>query len=377
MKIISVIGARPQFIKAAIVSRQLKKAGIEEKLIHTGQHYDFNMSEIFFRELEMQAPDYYLGIGSASHGEQTGRMLWEIEKILLKEKPSMVMVYGDTNSTLAGSLAASKLNIPTAHVEAGLRSFNRNMPEEANRILTDHVSDLLFSPTETGLQNLAREGVRNIIHAGGIIPPSPLPVPLAVNVGDVMFDIALAVKEIVDETIVLARHQLQRDDFILVTIHRAENTDKPEHLKGIWNALKQLAEQGKRICFPAHPRTKKLLGNYGLLQENLPPGLNISDPVSYMDMVVLEHSARVIITDSGGVQKEGFFFGTPCVIAREETEWVELVETGWNVLAGSCTGRLTTETHKFWENGAPRGDPPPAIFGHGNASEKIVRILSQ
>jgi UDP-N-acetylglucosamine 2-epimerase len=374
MKIISIIGARPQFIKAAVVSQKLIENGIDEKIVHTGQHYDFNMSDIFFKELNIAEPAYYLNIGSASHGEQTGRMLTEIEKVLLEEKPGMVLVYGDTNTTLAGSLAAVKLHIPVAHVEAGLRSFNKRMPEEINRILTDRVSDFLFSPTETGLENLKKEGFSNIVHAGESVPPGSFTLPLAVNVGDVMFDIALALKKKSNEHEVLTRHGLTPKEFLLATVHRAENTDDSTNLCNIWTAFKEMARQGKTVFFPLHPRTRNALKTNGLLNEIIPGKLVLADPVSYTDMIVLESTARAIVTDSGGVQKEGYFFKTPCVIAREQTEWVELVDSGWNVLTGADSEKIVSAVLRFWENGVTAKESG-AIFGNGDASDKIAMIL--
>jgi len=314
MRILSIVGARPQFIKAALVSRKLREREINEILVHTGQHYDFNMSDIFFEELNLPKPDYHLGVGSGSHGEQTGKMLMRIEKVLLKEKPDTVLVYGDTNTTLAGALAAVKLHIPVAHIEAGLRSYNRRIPEEINRVLTDHCSDILFAPTDKAVENLKKEGIRKGVY----------------KVGDVMFDIALEIKNRVDEEKILTKYGLKPKDFILVTIHRAENTDIRENLESIWNALKDIANSGIKLFFPVHPRTKKALENYGLVNEKIPKNLMMAKPVSYFEMVVLEGNAKVIITDSGGVQKEGYFFKTPCIIPRNETEWIELVEIGWN-----------------------------------------------
>ncbi len=374
MKIISIIGARPQFIKAAVVSQKLIENGIDEKIVHTGQHYDFNMSDIFFKELNIAEPAYYLNVGSGSHGEQTGRMLAEIETVLLKEKPGMVLVYGDTNTTLAGSLAAVKLHIPVAHVEAGLRSFNKRMPEEINRILTDQVSDFLFSPTGTGLENLKKEGFVNIVHAGEAVPSAPFPLPLAVNVGDVMFDIALALKKKSNEQEVLTRYGLTPKDFILATIHRAANTDNVSNLRNIWNAFKEMAGRGKTVFFPLHPRTRKELETNGFLKEDIPGKLILAGPVSYTDMIVLESTARAIVTDSGGVQKEGYFFKTPCVIAREQTEWVELVDSGWNVLTGADSEKIVSAALHFWEEGVSAPESG-AIFGNGDASDKIAGII--
>ncbi|MCP5050168.1 MAG: UDP-N-acetylglucosamine 2-epimerase (non-hydrolyzing), partial [bacterium] len=287
-KVMSIVGARPQFIKSAIVSLKLKEKGITELLLHTGQHYDHNMSDIFFKELGMSEPDWHLDIGSGSHAEQTGRMLEEIEKTLAKMKPELVMVYGDTNTTLAGALAASKLHIPVAHVEAGLRSFNRRMPEEINRILTDHVADFLFCPTDTGVNHLKNEGFDNIVRCNEPLPAAPFPLPLAINVGDVMFDIALKLKQGVDHEEVLKRRGLEKDHFILVTIHRAENTDNKENLVNILQALNTFASRGKTVFFPLHPRTRAALENYGLLNETVSNRLILADPVSYTDMIALE-----------------------------------------------------------------------------------------
>jgi len=292
MKILSIVGARPQFIKTALVSRRLRENGIEEILVHTGQHYDFNMSDIFFQELNLPKPDYHLGIGSSTHSEQTGKMLMEVEKVLFKEKPDIVLVYGDTNTTLAGALAAAKFHIPVAHIEAGLRSYNKRMPEEVNRVLTDHCSDILFAPTDTAIENLKKEGIVKGVY----------------KVGDVMFDIALEVKNRIDEEKILTKYGLKPKDFILVTIHRAENTDIKENLENIWKALKDITNSGIKVFFPVHPRTKKALENYGLVSEEIPKNLTITQPISYFEMITLESNAKVIITDSGGVQKEGYFF---------------------------------------------------------------------
>lgn len=378
-KIVSVIGARPQFVKAAIVSKRIKEIApeFEEILVHTGQHYDVNMSDVFFRELGIAEPDYFLNVGSGSHGKQTGKMLEEIEKVLFEEKPALVMVYGDTNTTLAGALAAAKLHIPVAHVEAGLRSFNRRMPEELNRILTDQLSDFLFSPTGAGIKNLEREGYKHIFSSVENLPGGDIPRPLCINIGDVMFDIALEIKKKVDEAAVLNRLGLEPRDFILVTIHRADNTDIKENLSGILDALVTLAASGKTVYFPVHPRTRAAMEHHGLLQdkEKLPGKLFLAEPVPYMDMVVLESNARVIISDSGGVQKESYFFDTPCVIAREQTEWVELAETGWNVLTGANKDKITDSVSHFWDKDLEKSGEP--LFGHGDAAEKIAKLLKQ
>ncbi len=358
MKVISVVGARPQFVKAGVVSRELRKNNIREIFLHTGQHYDFEMSEIFFRELGLPEPDYYLGIGSGSHGEQTGKMLIEIEKVLFKEEPDLIIVYGDTNSTMAGALAAVKLHIPVAHVEAGLRSFNRKMPEEINRIVADHISELLFAPTDVAIKNLNREGITKGVY----------------KVGDVMYDVALEVSKNVKVDKILEKFGLREKDFVLVTIHRAENTDIRESLVNIWKALLELAGRGIVLLFPVHPRTRKKLEEYGLIDNKLPENLKLVKPVSYFEMVALEKTAKVIITDSGGVQKEGYFMGTPCVIPRNETEWVELVEIGWNRLAGVERERIVKEILFLWNNN-PELITNDRLLGQGDASHKITALI--
>ncbi|MBU4138641.1 MAG: UDP-N-acetylglucosamine 2-epimerase (non-hydrolyzing) [Euryarchaeota archaeon] len=314
MKIVSIVGARPQFIKCAPLSRELRKVH-HEILVHTGQHYDHDMSDIFFEELNIPKPDYNLGIGSGSHGEQTGKMLTEIEKVLLKEKPDLVLVYGDTNSTLAGALAAVKLHIRVAHVEAGLRSFDRNMPEEINQVLTDHISDILFCPTQTAVDNLSKEGITQGVHL----------------VGDVMLD-ALEYNKTVAEkkSKILEVLGLKKDKYLVITIHRPSNTDSRENLN---NIIKALREIGEAVVFPVHPRTKKFLQEYGL---DFPANVRLMDPLGYLDMLKLMAGARKILTDSGGIQKEAYMLGVPCVTLRENTEWVETLEGGWNVLVGGA-----------------------------------------
>jgi len=358
LKIVSIVGARPQFVKAAVVSKAVRAFGLNEILVHTGQHYDANMSRVFFEELEIPEPDYNLEIGSSLHGDQTGRMLQSIEAVLLKEKPHIVQVYGDTNSTLAGSLAASKLHIPVAHVEAGLRSFNRRMPEEINRIVADHISDLLFTPTKTADENLLREGVSKGVH----------------RVGDVMYDAVLHYRQLaVKKSGILTRIGMQPKGFALVTIHRAENTDDSNRLRNILAALQSLAAE-MPVVFPVHPRTRKILeSSTGLLPGNAASGkLFLIEPVSYLDMLVLESESRVILTDSGGVQKEAFFFGTPCVTLRPETEWVETVEAGWNTLSDDNAALILESARS-----ARTGDPAHRAFGDGDATSKIATILRQ
>src|SRR5687767_11661717 len=315
MKIATIIGARPQFVKAAAFSRIVAgRADMEEILIHTGQHYDFNMSEVFFQQLNIPPPRYNLGVGSGHHGAQTGKMLEMIEAAFQKEKPNVVLVYGDTNSTLAGALAAAKLHIPVAHVEAGLRSFNRRMPEEINRVLTDHASSALFAPTQAAVEHLAAEGV---------------PADRVHLVGDVMYDAALAYARVAEaQSAILRSLGLAAGRYALATIHRAENTDDPRRLQQICRGLAETAA-AMPVVFPVHPRTRAALKRADIALADR-PGLTLCDPVGYLDMTMLEKSAALIVTDSGGVQKEAYFHGVPCITVREETEWTELVDLGWN-----------------------------------------------
>jgi UDP-GlcNAc3NAcA epimerase len=363
LQIVSIVGARPQFIKAATVSRAIaahKEIGagtiLEEKLVHTGQHYDDNMSKVFFEELEIPQPAYNLGIGSGSHGRQTGRMLERIEQVLLSEKPDLVLVYGDTNSTLAGALAAAKLHIPIAHVEAGLRSFVRTMPEEVNRVLTDHVSDLLFCPTSTAVTNLTREGIDTGVH----------------HVGDVMYDSTLfyARKVAPLEKGVLQRLGVAPKSFYLATVHRAENTDRPERLAGIFGAFAEIAMQDCPVIIPLHPRTVRYIHQHGVQISN---NVRIIDPASYLEMIVLEKNALKILTDSGGVQREAYSLGVPCVTLRGETEWLETVEAGWNILAGSDKRAIVTAARAPAPCGMNDGD----FYGTGNAANRICEVLAQ
>lgn len=360
MKIITIIGARPQFIKAAAVSRSLRSdTQITEILVHTGQHYDANLSDIFFRELEIPQPNYNLGIGSGTHGKQTGQMLAAIEEVVLKEKPDWVIVYGDTNSTLAGALAAVKLHIPLAHIEAGLRSFNRQMPEEINRVLTDHSSNLLFAPTTTAVTNLRKEGINSeFIHL----------------VGDVMYDAALFYGEKSENySNILNSLNLIPKNYLLATIHRAENTDTPQRLYAIFEALAHVA-QSIPIVLPLHPRTRKLLEHQPQLLNTI-QSLNIIPPVGYLDMVQLEKNAHLIITDSGGVQKEAYFYQVPCLTLREETEWVELVELGWNQLISPTQSLMIIDKLQKALQQSPPTNFNKFPYGIGNSSEKICEIL--
>ncbi len=351
MKIASVVGARPQFIKAAPVSRELRQAH-REVLVHTGQHYDYLMSEVFFRELDMPEPDYNLGVGSGSHGQQTGKMLALVEKVLLDERPQRVLVYGDTNSTLAAALAAVKLHLPVAHVEAGLRSFNREMPEEINRLLTDHLSDLLFCPTETAVRNLAAEGITAGVH----------------NVGDVMYDALLHSMEVAcSNSGILEALGLEPGAYLLATVHRPRNTDRLENLRAILSAFQA---SGEVVVFLAHPRTQKALRRVSLTVNS---NVRIIEPVSYLDMLALEQKARLIVTDSGGVQKEAYFLGVPCVTLREDTEWPETVETGWNVIVGADRQKIVAAIRDF----RPSSQRRPEIFGDGRAAARIARLLEK
>lgn len=380
MKIVNVVGARPQFIKLAPILKAIEKHNrnskdkfVKEILIHTGQHYDYEMSGVFFDKLGLKSPDYHLGVGSGTHGSQTGRMLEEIETVLIEEKPDLVIVYGDTNSTLAGALAAAKLHIPVAHVEAGLRSFNREMPEEINRILTDHVSDFLFCPTETAVENLRKEGFFNIINNGKLLHNHldlnnlPYQRPLAINTGDVMYDAVLIYLNLAEkESKILQDLNLKPNNYALATIHRAENTDEPERLKAIFAGLEAIVQNGIPVILPLHPRTHKQASAMKLFSD----GVRVMEPVSYLDMLLLEKNAKVILTDSGGVQKEAFFFSVPCVTLREETEWIEMVETGWNVLVGCDPERICRTALE-----AKKGIEPIKPYGEGNAAQKIISFL--
>lgn len=373
MKITTVIGARPQFIKAATVSRviaQKAQSGqamtIKETIVHTGQHFDANMSEVFFSELEIPAPDYNLGIGGGNHGRNTGRMIEAIEEVLLNETPDWVLVYGDTDSTLAGALAAAKLHIPVAHVEAGLRSYNRVMPEEINRILTDQLSTILFCPTRTAEANLAKEGFPHRLSSDTV--------QQICNVGDVMYDAALFYASKAEQhSRIMQTLGLAPKGFVLATIHRAENTDHPDRLPGIMAALEQIAKETP-VVLPLHPRTRKCLENMGCScndPQNSP--VQFVDPVGYLDMVMLEKNAWVIITDSGGVQKEAYFHGVPCVTVRGETEWVELVEAGVNLLAGTDNKRIIEAYQEIKDK---RIDAK-RLYGDGDSAEIIVSKLMQ
>lgn len=358
MKIVTVVGARPQFIKAAAISRVIRDdyAGkIEEVLVHTGQHYDENMSKVFFEELDIPQPKYNLEISGGQHGAMTGRMLEAVENVLLQEKPDWVLIYGDTNSTLAGALAAAKLHIPVAHVEAGLRSFNMRMPEEINRILADRVSNLLFCPTETAVNNLKLEGVSKGVH----------------NVGDVMYDVALFYRDRArQQNRILQTLGVESRGFALATCHRAENTDDPQRLGEILSALAEVAGQ-MPVVLPLHPRTRKLVGEYGLSHHL--KALTVTEPLPFLDMVALEQAARIILTDSGGVQKEAFFYGVPCITMRDETEWVETVALGANRLVGASRVVLLEAVEAVMKSALHQINSAP--YGDGHAASKIVTLL--
>jgi len=378
MKIVTIIGARPQFIKAAPVSRAIAEHNrLTEVIVHTGQHFDADMSDVFFRELNIPKPDYNLGINSASHGAMTGRMLEKIEEILIREKPDYVLVYGDTNSTLAGALAAVKLHIPIAHVEAGLRSFNREMPEEHNRVLTDHCADILFCPTETAVNNLRNEGFADIVNDGKMLEEelfekelSALSFelsPLVVNVGDTMYDAVLQFSEIARrQSTILEDLGIKSKEYLLATVHRPYNADVPENLQNILSAFIEINEP---IIFPVHPRTKQCLINSKLSIQN--SKLRCIPPVGYLEMLMLEQNAKAILTDSGGMQKEAYWFGVPCITLRDETEWVETVEAGWNVVVGADRKKIVDAVRCFKTD-----KPRPELYGNGRAAEKIVEGLT-
>lgn len=349
-KVCSIVGARPQFIKALPLSRELRKC-FNEILIHTGQHYDYRMSSIFFEELQIPEPDYNLNIGSGNHGYQTGTMIAAIEEVLLKEVPDLIIVYGDTNSTLAGALAAVKLHIPVAHIEAGLRSFNKKMPEEINRILTDQVSSWLFTPSGVAVKNLCNEGIKENVF----------------TVGDIMYDSVLICRELAKQKKEKSSKNFPNiDDYYLATIHRAENTDNIQRLSAI---IRIYGLADKQIVLPLHPRTKERIIKNNLI---IPPNVIITEPVGYLDMINLMGNAGFILTDSGGVQKEAYYLGIPCITLRDETEWVETVDAGWNFLTGIDEGKIISvlNARKDIEK-----KYHPDLYGDGKTAEKIVSVL--
>ncbi len=353
MKILSVIGARPEFVKEGPLSRELRKRHTEI-IIHTGQHYDYEMSKVFFGDLKIPEPDYNLEVGSGTHGKQTGEMLIKLEEVFLKEKPDIVIVAGDTNTTIAGALSASKLGIKIAHVESGMRSFDKTMPEEINRVLTDHISNILFCSTETAVLNLRKESINENVF----------------NVGDIMID---AIKENIGiaekKSTILKKLGLKSKSYIIATVHRASNTDNKENLGSIIGALAQSKE---KIVFPLHPRTEKYLKSYGLFNKLKSSNITITKPLGYLDMLVLEKNSRKILTDSGGIQKEAYFFGVPCITFRDTTEWVETVENGYNKLVGTDARKISDAIKSFEGN-----KKSIQLYGNGDAGRKIVEIISK
>ena len=376
IKVVTIVGARPQIIKAAAISRAFKKNhshNVKEFIVHTGQHYDYNMSEVFFRELSISKPDYNLNVGSGKHGVQTAAMITGIEEILEKEKPHCIILYGDTNSTLAGAIAASKIHIPVVHIEAGLRSFNKNMPEEINRIVCDHVSTLLFTPTENGLYNLKKEGFDV-----NSTPPFNADNPKIYLCGDIMYDNSLFYSEIAESnTDIIKKLNLHSVDFILATIHRDNNTDDPQKMNAIFEALMEISKKNKlKVIVPLHPRASKLLKSnlksdvLSVINEGT--YLQIIPPASFLQMIALEKNAQLIITDSGGVQKEAYFFKKPVIILREETEWVEIIKNGTGILAGVNKKKIKDSAEKFLHS--PKLSYP-LLYGNGKAAEFICNEI--
>ena len=357
MRIVSIVGARPQFVKLSVICRAIaaRDDGWTHRIIHTGQHYDPGLSGVFFTELSIPQPDHDLGVGSGSHGEQTGEMLKRLEPVLGSEKPDWVLLYGDTNSTLAGAVVASKMELPTAHIEAGLRSHRHGMPEEINRVVADHLSDLLLCPTSLAVENLRKEGLAE----------------RAVLTGDVMYDAALAYRQVAENKVEEnpggpAATGWRRKEFALATVHRAENTDDPERLRQIVNGLERISRTICPVVWPVHPRTRKHLNSLGAELACV----KVMEPVSYLEMLLLEGGARFILTDSGGVQKEAYFFQTPCVTLRDETEWVETLANGCNVLTGACESEIVAAANEVHKAG-----PWTAVYGDGHAGAAILKSL--
>lgn len=352
IKIVTIVGARPQFIKCASLSKEIRKVHTEI-LVHTGQHYDYDMSDIFFQELSIPYPDYNLNIGSSTQGRQTGEMVAAIERVLIKEEPNLVLVYGDTNSTLAGALSASKCNIEIAHVEAGLRSFDRRMPEEVNRVVTDHISTLLFAPTDNAAFNLKKEDIIDGVHV----------------VGDVMVDSLLSNIEVArKKSIIISEFGLETDKYLVATIHRQSNTD---NIKNLMNIISTLKGSRRTVVFPVHPRTKNHLIKNGLW-EKMPGNIMVTEPLGYLDMLRLMSSAEKIITDSGGIQKEAYIMRVPCITVRDTTEWTETIEDGWNILVGTDTEKLTRAIEDFSPS-----EPTNKRYGSGDACKKIAEIINK
>lgn len=376
IKIVTIIGARPQIIKAAALSRAISqhfKDKVQEIIVHTGQHYDANMSQVFFDELNIPKPDYNLNVGSGSHGKQTAAMITGIEEILLKEKPNAIVLYGDTNSTLAGGVAASKIHVPVVHIEAGLRSFSKVMPEEVNRIMCDHVSTLLFSPTITGYNNLVKEGFDK-----NAVKPYSADNPKIYHCGDVMYDNSLYFSSVAEsKTDILQKHNLTKNGFILATIHRNNNTDEPERLNTLFKSLNDISlKDNLKVILPLHPRTAKLL-EVNLIPENLAAiksnsNFIVAEPASFLEMIALEKNCKLVMTDSGGVQKEAFYFEKPCVILRPETEWVELVECGAAIVTDANEQRIKEAYSTLTSNKELKF---PKLYGDGKAAEFICREM--
>lgn len=389
MRVVSIVGARPQFIKLGPIAEAIADpdvavvgGSIEHVIVHTGQHYDRGLSGIFFEELALPQPDVHLNIGSGSQGEQTGRMLEACERAIVECEPDLVLVYGDTNSTLAGALAAAKLHVPVAHVESGLRSHNKRMPEEINRVLSDYVSTILFCPTATAIRNLEEEGFSRPVNEGRLISfdfaefgePASADRPWVVNVGDVMKDALLRhVERSRSPVDVLEPLGLADKDYAVATVHRAENTDDAGRLRSIFGALDHLAEEVIPVVLPLHPRTKKALDTLSV-NSKLAQIARI-EPVSYLDMLALVANASLVLTDSGGLQKEAFLLGIPCVTLREETEWIELVDSGWNRLVGADAGAIEQRARAFL--GANRPSEKPELYGDGRAAARIVRVCRE
>jgi UDP-GlcNAc3NAcA epimerase len=376
IKIVTIIGARPQIIKAAALSRAISKSfqtQIKEIIVHTGQHYDASMSQVFFDELGIPAPNYNLNVGSGQHGAQTAAMISGIETILIKEQPQAIVLYGDTNSTLAGAIAASKIHVPIVHIEAGLRSFNKTMPEEVNRIVCDHVSTLLFSPTITGFNNLMKEGFNPEVR-----PPYSNNHPKIYHCGDVMYDNSLFFSEVAEEkTKLIEKHQLKKNQFILATIHRNNNTDDPKRLNALFSAINNLSIQHQLdVVLPLHPRTAKLLesqlnaNNLSSIKSNA--RFKMIEPASFLEMIALEKNCGIVITDSGGVQKEAFYFEKPCIILRPETEWVELVDCGSAIIADANEEKIKSAFEHLYQNKSLNF---PKLYGNGKAAEFICEEM--
>lgn len=387
MKIASIVGARPQFIKlapfvSAIVEHinSYPHSEIEHIIIHTGQHYDYHMDKIFFDELGIPAPKYNLGVGSGTHGQQTGKMIARIEEVLLQEKPVWTLVYGDTNSTLAGAIAAAKLRFPLAHIESGLRSYNRTMPEETNRILTDHCADVLFCPTKNSALNLKKEGFSHIINKGDLISDLKslrssriLSFPIVLNVGDIMYDALLLASTVAGKkSKILSELGLKPKKYYLATLHRAENTDDKKKLQSLVNTFAQIHSKDKPLVFAVHPRTANALKKIDLYDKAAKSMMLIDPPLNYFDMLIMEKNADKILTDSGGIQKEAYFFNVPCITLRTETEWTETTKSGLNIVSGTRRGEILSAVYKIAGKNPARKNH---FYGTGKARKLILNIL--